>query len=114
MGAGWNEGLATTKVRPPRPPTRLVRRPRLLEVLDDAAESAVRLVLVSAPAGSGKSTLLASWVAGRPEAVAWLQAETGDSDPVCFWKYLIRAIAASRPIGGDELRALVASSKGDD
>lgn len=114
MRAGWNESLATTKVRPPRPPARLVRRPRLLEVLDDAAEGAVRLVLVSAPAGSGKSTLLTSWVAGRPEAVAWLQAEAGDSDPVCFWQYLIRAIAASRSISGDELAALVASSKGDD
>lgn len=114
MAAEWDDGLATTKVRPPIPPTRLVKRPRLLGLLDDAVDSAVHLVLVSAPAGSGKSTLLASWAAGRPEAVAWLQAEEGDSDPVCFWKFLIRAIATSHPIDGDELKALVASSKGDD
>ncbi|MGB3412534.1 MAG: LuxR C-terminal-related transcriptional regulator [Microthrixaceae bacterium] len=76
--------------------------------------SAVHLVLASAPAGSGKSTLLASWVAGRAEAVAWLQAEESDSDPVSFWKYLIRAIAESYPIAADELTALVASSKGDE
>ncbi len=114
MGAEWDDGLATTKVRPPLPPPHLVRRPRLVGLLDDAVGSAVRLVLVSAPAGSGKSTLLASWVAGRPEAVAWMQAEEGDSDPVCFWKYLIRAIATSHPIDGDELKTLVAGSKGDD
>jgi len=114
MGAAPGEGFATTKVRPPVPPARLVQRPGLLASLDDAVDSAVRFVLVSAPAGSGKSTLLASWVAGRPEAVAWLQAEEGDSDPVCFWKYLIRAIATSYPIDGDELKALVAGSKGDD
>ncbi len=114
MGAASDEGFATTKVRPPVPPTRLVERRGLLTVLDKAADGAVRFVLVSAPAGSGKSTLLASWVAGRPEAVAWLQAEAGDSDPVCFWKYLIGAIATSYPIDGDELKALVAGSNGDD
>lgn len=114
MGAEWHDGLATTKVHPPLPPTRLVRRPRLLGLLDDAVDSVVRLVLVSAPAGSGKSTMLAPWVAGRTEAVAWLQAEESDSDPVCFWTYLIRAIATSHPIGGDELKALVAASNGDD
>ena len=114
MGAVWDEGLAATKLRPPVLPSRLVQRRGPLAVLDEAVESAVRLVLVSAPAGSGKSTLLGSWVAGRGEAVAWLQAEDGDSDPVCFWKYLIRAIATVHPIGGDDLKALVAASNGDD
>lgn len=114
MGVGWDAGLAATKVHPPVPPARLVRRPRLHDVLDEAADSTVRLVLVSAPAGAGKSTLLAGWVAGRSDAVAWLQAEEGDSDPVCFWRYLIRAIDTAHPIADDDLKSLVASSKGDD
>lgn len=114
MASGWDEGLAATKVRPPVPPARLVRRAPLVAALDEAVDGPTRLVLVSAPAGSGKSTLVASWVADRPESVAWLQAEAGDSDPVCFWKYLIRAIATSHPIAGDDLKELVAASKGDD
>ncbi|CAN5488921.1 LuxR C-terminal-related transcriptional regulator [soil metagenome] len=114
MGPGEDDRFAATKVRPPLPPDRLVHRQRLLALLDAAVQGPERLVLVSAPAGSGKSTLLASWVDGRQEAVAWFQAEEGDSDPVAFWTYLVRSIAAAHPIDGARLEGLVAGSKGDD
>ena len=90
-------GLAATKLRPPAPPGQLVRRSRLDDILDAGVDGQVRLVLVSAPAGSGKSTLLASWLAGRPEAVAWLQVEESDSDPARFWSYLVEAIGQAAP-----------------
>jgi LuxR family maltose regulon positive regulatory protein len=100
MTEAWEAGLAATKLRPPAPPGRLVRRSRLDTILDSAIDSHVRLVLVSAPAGSGKSTLLASWLAGRTEAVAWLQGEASDSDPARFWSYLVDAIERARPSAG--------------
>ncbi|MCU1356751.1 MAG: putative LuxR family transcriptional regulator [Acidimicrobiales bacterium] len=114
MTAAREMGLAATKLRPPVPPVRLVRRSRLVDVLDAGIESHARLVLVSAPAGSGKSTLLASWLAGRTEAVAWLQVEESDSDPARFWTYLVDAIGRAHPIEAGVLQPIVVGSKGDD
>lgn len=105
--------LAATKLRPPVPPDRLVRRRRLDEILDAGTARHVRLVLLSAPAGSGKSTLLTSWLAGRTDAVAWLQVEESDSDPARFWSYLVQAIGHAHP-PARELTSVVVGSKGDD
>ncbi|WP_328817082.1 helix-turn-helix transcriptional regulator [Nonomuraea cypriaca] len=110
----WGMSLAATKLRPPLPPGQLVRRSRLDDILDSGIDGQARLVLVSAPAGSGKSTLLASWLAGRPEAVAWLQAEESDSDPARFWSYLVEAIGQAHPIAASDLKPVVVGSNGDD
>ncbi len=106
--------LAATKLRPPAAPRQLVLRPRLDDILDAGMENRARLFLLSAPAGSGKSTLLATWLDGRAEAVAWLQAEQSDSDPARFWAYLVEAIRQAHPITAGELNAIVVGSKGDD
>jgi LuxR family transcriptional regulator, maltose regulon positive regulatory protein len=81
--------LAATKLRPPTLPECLVQRSHLDEMLDAGISPQMRLILASAPAGSGKSTLLASWLAGRPETVAWLQLEQSDADPARFWMYFV-------------------------
>jgi LuxR family maltose regulon positive regulatory protein len=107
-------GLAATKVCPPVPPGRLVRRSRLDDALDHGIEAHARLLLVSAPAGSGKSTLLASWLAGRHETVAWLQAEDSDADPARFWSFLVEAIAQAQPLDATELQSLISGSNGDE
>ncbi len=114
MTKDWAPGLAATKVRPPVPPRRLVHRSRLDDALDAAVDQGVPLVLVSAPAGSGKSTLLAAWLAGRPEAVAWLQVEEPDSDPARFWSYVVQAIGRTQPDIGADLQPVVAGSNGDE
>lgn len=109
-----NLGLAATKVRPPTLPEALVQRARLDEVLDDGVENHARLMLVSAPAGSGKSTLVASWLAGRPELAAWLQAEESDNDPGRFWAYLVEAISEVLPGVRDAVKPALLASTGDD
>lgn len=81
--------LAATKLRPPTLPECLVQRSHLDEMLDAGISPQMRLILASAPADSGKSTLLASWLAGRPETVAWLQLEQSDADPARFWMYFV-------------------------
>ena len=93
MDGALNVGLVATKLRPPTLPDALVERARLDDILDTGVAAHARLVLVSAPAGSGKSTLVASWLARRPEAAAWLQAEESDDDPGRFWAYLVEAIS---------------------
>jgi LuxR family transcriptional regulator, maltose regulon positive regulatory protein len=114
MSAGLHSGLTATKLRPPLPPARLVRRPRLDDVLDAGTGGRGHLVLVSAPAGSGKSTLLASWLGDRDGAVAWLQLEESDSDPARFWSYLVRAVGRVHPVDETVLQAVVAASGGDE
>ncbi len=114
MSGDWPTGLAATKLRPPPPPTGLVRRSRLHDILDASLDQGVPLILASAPAGSGKTTLLASWLNGRPEPVAWLQVEEADADPVRFWSYLLQAIGLVDRTVADEVAPLVPGSGGDD
>ena len=113
MSGVFEVGLAATKLRPPTLPNNLVQRSRLDDVLNAGIESRARLLLVSAPAGSGKSTLLASWLAGRSESTAWLQAEEGDDDPARFWAYLTEAIGQARPSVRTAVKPVILDSSGD-
>src|SRR5690349_17331132 len=101
--------IAQTKLHPPRVRTDAIERPRLLDVLRLAADTAP-VTLLSAPAGSGKTTLLATWlqqpaVGSRqladPSAancelptarVAWLSLDEGDDDPAGFLLALVAAL----------------------
>ena len=69
--------ILATKLFPPRLRDRMVRRRRLVSLLDQGSD----LVLVSAPAGFGKSTLLAEWLRRRDLAFAWLSLEAADAEP---------------------------------
>src|SRR6266571_3235789 len=78
------------RLAPPRLPTALVERERLLATLDEAL--ATPLTLLSAPAGFGKTTLLATWASRRPIRVAWLSLDELDNSPTRFWVALITAL----------------------
>ena len=84
--------LLSTKLALPRPRPSLVSRGPLLARLDEGLEH--KLTLLSAPAGFGKTTLVNEWIAARNECqaplpVAWVSLDTGDNDPVRFWRYVI-------------------------
>jgi LuxR family transcriptional regulator, maltose regulon positive regulatory protein len=87
--------LLATKLHLPRPRPGFVPRPRLAVRLDEGL--ARGLVLVCAPAGYGKTVALADWArrGGRP--VAWLSLDTGDNDPVRFWRHVVAAVGPARP-----------------
>ena len=99
----WGQGQADLG-RPPVPRMSLdppmtreswIDRPRLLQRLEETADSQVLLVV--APAGYGKSTLVTQWAAGRdPATVAWVGLERADDDPVRLWS---RLVAASGLVG---------------
>lgn len=94
--------IVTSRLAPPRLPTSLVKRPRLLSALDGVLSTP--LTLVSAPAGWGKTTLLAAWASERSQRsqrsegsrhtiqVAWLSLDELDNSETHFWVALISAL----------------------
>jgi LuxR family maltose regulon positive regulatory protein len=82
--------LLATKLYVPPPRSLLVRRPRLIERLNEGLRR--NLTLVSAPAGFGKTTLVSDWLAGRHQPAAWLSLDTGENDPIRFLTYLVAAV----------------------
>jgi len=89
--------LLEPKFHPPRLDTTLVTRERLLAKLDAMREQ--KLTLLCAPAGFGKTTLISQWMAhmGQHEQeplIAWVALESGDNDPLRFWRYVMTACRA--------------------
>ena len=87
--------LLATKLYLPGPQPGFVRRPRLLDMLDEALGRG--LVLVCAPAGFGKTALLADWIRRGEGSVSWLSLDAGDSDPARFWRHVVAALDRARP-----------------
>lgn len=106
--AGSAEGvepLIVTKLVPPRLQERLVRRPRVLDLLNRGAAGPV--TIVSGGAGAGKTVAVASWVeSGRPPGpVAWVSLDGDDNDPVRFWSQVLAALRSSGAVLTDNLLA---------
>ncbi|MGH2515268.1 MAG: AAA family ATPase, partial [Ktedonobacterales bacterium] len=98
--------LLATKlyIHPPRP--NLVRRPRLIERLNEGLHRGT-LTLIAAPAGFGKTTLVSDWLAECQRPAAWLSLDAGDNDPVRFLMYLVAALRTLAPeLGAGVLGAL--------
>ncbi len=89
-----SQPLLAPKLRLPHLHSSLVKRSRLLALLDAGLDG--KLLLLCAPAGSGKTTLVRQWVEerlqrGDPLRVAWVSLDAGDNDPVRFWRYVFTA-----------------------
>jgi ATP/maltotriose-dependent transcriptional regulator MalT len=98
------------RLAPPRLPTALVERERLLAALDGAL--ATPLTLLSASAGWGKTTLLSAWARRHQAQVAWLSLDELDNSPTRFWVALIAALRRCGRFGpsfGDTVVALLQS-----
>ncbi len=99
--------ILATKLYIPPPRPNGIRRPRLIDQLDQGHSTGRKLTLIAAPAGFGKTTLISEWIAGCGRPTAWLSLDEGDSDPVRFLAYLIAAMQTITPnIGADVLSAL--------
>lgn len=83
----------TTKLRPPASPAPLLRRDRLLELLDDVL--ARRLTTVVAGAGFGKSTLLSAWA--QEANCAWYGASPDDASLAPFARGIADALRLRVP-----------------
>jgi len=84
-----------TRLSPPRLPSTLVKRNRLLLALDSALTRP--LTLLSASAGWGKTTLLTAWIHHSRSRYAWVSLEELDNDPIRFWITIISALRTCLP-----------------
>src|SRR4051794_38075771 len=73
----------------------LVRRPRLVRRLTEAA--GVPLVIVAAPAGYGKTTLLSEWARQDERQFAWVTLDDADNDPALLMAEIADALGARHP-----------------
>ena len=94
--AGVDELLRRAKLHPSWPAGDLLDRTGTL-ALPGVGET--RAIVVTAPAGYGKSTILAQWAQGQTHGVAWLNLDSGDDDPVRFWRSI--ELALREGLGGD-------------
>jgi LuxR family maltose regulon positive regulatory protein len=100
--------VLVTKLYIPAARPTLVRRPHLIERLNDSHHQG--LTLICAPAGFGKTTLLSEWIEGIDTPAAWLSLDEGDNDPTRFLTYLIAALQTVSPsLGQGLLRSLQSS-----
>lgn len=82
--------LVTTKLHIPPLRSDHVRRPRLVDALENGYRSGKRLSLISAPAGYGKTSLLSEWqehLTDQQVPMAWLSLEDNDNEAQRFLHY---------------------------
>src|SRR3990172_507064 len=99
--------ILATKLFAPPPRPQLVRRPRLIERMNDGLHSRRKLTIISAPAGFGKTTLLSEWIAVYKGPAAWLALDEGDNDLKRFLAYLIAALRTIRKNIGEGVLSLL-------
>ena len=90
--------LLATKFFLPTAQGRLISRPRLQALLDEALQRPFTLVL--APAGFGKTTLLSTWaysLVADNTGVCWLSLDEEDNDSYLFWTYVLAALQTQDP-----------------
>jgi LuxR family maltose regulon positive regulatory protein len=90
--------LLTAKLSRPHLPTDVIRRRRLLDLLQAGTEQP--LILVSAPAGYGKTTLVNDWLSTLDAPCAWLALDEFDDSLPDFVAYLCAAVATAVPHAG--------------
>ena len=106
IAAGLLPGpVPQAKLRPAAWTERLLPRPRLMSVLDQAVT--VPVTLLVAPAGSGKTSLLASWADQAEVAQAWLSLDATDRDPAQLWRGVVAALGQAGPVVGADAVALL-------
>jgi LuxR family maltose regulon positive regulatory protein len=104
--------LSTKLYNPPLKPG-LVRRPRLVQRLENGYQTGKLVTLVSAPAGFGKTTLISEWIAGTEgsKPFGWISLDDSDNDPIRFLTYLVTAIQKVHGEIGRSVLALLQSSQ---
>ncbi len=105
--------VLSTKLYNPPLKSGLVRRPGLVQRLENGYRTGKCVTLVSAPAGFGKTTIICEWIAAseptRP--YGWVSLDDGDNDPVRFLIYLVSAIQKVNPEVGRSILTLLQSTQ---
>ncbi len=111
IGSERLDAYIYAKVFPPRLPTYMVSRPRVLARLAESLSK--RLTLIEAPAGFGKTTLLCEWrqelLDQHAAAVAWLTLGHEDEHPKQVLSDIAEAMRRASRGRLDRTRALLAT-----
>lgn len=106
-----DQQILKPKVHCPAVPANLVRRPLLMERLEQGLISGRAITLVSAPAGYGKTTCVIDWVRNQDLPAAWLSLDGKDDDPGRFLSYLIAALQTIDPKIGLDIQAVISAGQ---
>jgi ATP/maltotriose-dependent transcriptional regulator MalT len=79
------------------PRRRIIKRPRLTRLLDEAD---ARILLLVAPAGYGKTTLAREWIAGGERRAVWMVATPAVADLASFALAMRRVLSPVLPAFG--------------
>ncbi len=79
-----------TKLQPPQLKGKILRRQRLINLLQENLDK--KLILVCADAGYGKTTLLAQFCAELDRTYLFYDLDTSDNDIATFFNYLVAGI----------------------
>lgn len=101
------QNLLATKLHPPTPSPRWVKRPHLVQRLNEGLAAGRQITLVSAPAGFGKTTCASEWLSGLDQPVTWLALDVADDEPGRFFTYLLAALQKIDPNVGQAIEGLL-------
>ncbi len=87
--------IIRTKLIAPKLGKSILRRERLLKLLNENADK--RCILVCAGPGYGKTTLLTQWVNELPHPFVWYDLDDRDRDIAVFLSYLIEGLRLPYP-----------------
>jgi ATP/maltotriose-dependent transcriptional regulator MalT len=93
--------VLAAKVAAPSARPRMVPRPDLVQILEDAGPGRLRAVV--APAGWGKSELVAQWLDVHGSPVAYVQLDANDTDAGRCWAHILRAVGRAVAVEVDDL-----------
>ncbi len=98
--------LLGDKLRIPRLSLAILRRRRVIDLIEQAAGH--RVTVVSGPAGAGKTVACGSWASATPASrrVAWLTLDAEDRDPARFWPYVQAALTRAGTVAADVAQSL--------
>jgi LuxR family maltose regulon positive regulatory protein len=102
--------ILATKLYIPRPRSKIVLRPGLLERLNEGLTSGHILTLISASAGFGKTTLVSEWIGNCGRPAVWLSLDESDNDPLRFISYLAAGLQTIKAGLGAALLASLQTS----
>ena len=98
--------LLGDKLRIPRLSLAILRRRRVIDLIEQAAQH--RVTVVSGPAGAGKTVACGSWASAAPAScrIAWLTLGAEDRDPARFWPYVQAALTRTGTMAADVAQVL--------
>ncbi len=94
-----------SKIRPPMIHHHVLKRPRLLEKMNQTFSA--KVTVVTAAAGYGKTTLVSEWVQQPGITVSWISLDEGDHSIQMFWSQIIHALSQHQDKVGEKSRSLL-------